>query len=90
MSTVFQRLELKGRKIESFTSATEADIEELCINLKSVDDSITADIKLVKTTEEHCPSHPKKPVKQKSLPLSTSVQHARNTDIMIQCEQCEM
>ena len=29
MSTVFQWLELKGKKIESFTSATEEDIEEL-------------------------------------------------------------
>ena len=160
MSTVFQRLELKRKKIESFTSATEEDIEELCINLKSVDDSITADIKWVKsvlpeypkvqefidhccqlrhysfcikkcgkndckickkprlpvnvfeevmflpdpipqddghyksfedvygtkTTEEHRPSHQKKPVKQKSLPFSASVQHARNTNRMIQCE----
>ena len=38
MSTVFQRLLPKGKGIESFTSATEAEIEELCLNLKSVDD----------------------------------------------------
>ena len=163
MSTVFQRLQHKGKGIESFTSATEAEIEELCLILKSVDDSITANVKWVKailpeypkvqafiencsrlrhysfcvkkcsksdckickkprlpgnvfeeinflpdpvpndnghyksfsdvygtkTSEEHRPSIQKKPAKQKTLPFSASVQHARNTNIMIQCEECE-
>ena len=48
MSTVFQRLQLKEKRIESFISATEAGIEELCLNLKSAYDSIAANVKWVK------------------------------------------
>ena len=47
MDTVFQRLEPKGKGIESFTSATEAEIEVLCLNLKSVDDSIKTNLKVL-------------------------------------------
>ena len=49
-----------------------------------------ADVYGTKTNEEHRPSLQKKPAKQKTLPFSASVQHARNTNITIQCEECEM
>ena len=48
MSTVFQRLQLKGKNIECFISATMAEIDKLCKNLKSLDESITSDVKWVK------------------------------------------
>ena len=43
------------------------------------------------TTEEHRPSlqHSSRK-KHKSLPFSTSVQHVKNVDIMVQCEECLM
>ena len=41
------------------------------------------------TSEEHRPSlsakHPKK-----TVPIPTSVQHAKNTNIMVMCEECDM
>ena len=48
------------------------------------------DVYGTKTSEEHRPSLQKKPVNQKTLPFSASVQNARNTNIMIQCKECEM
>ena len=41
------------------------------------------------TTDEHRPSLQQKP-KKKSLPFSASVQHVRNTGMMVQCEECCM
>lgn len=38
------------------------------------------------TTEEHSPSLQTQKGRQKSLPFSASVQHAKNVDMMIQCE----
>ena len=42
------------------------------------------------TTEEHRPSPQTRKGRQKSLPFSASVQHVKNADTMIQCEECEM
>ena len=42
------------------------------------------------TTEEHRPSLQSQKGRQKALPFSASVQHVKNADIMIQCEECEM
>lgn len=42
------------------------------------------------TSEEFRPSLQTKKVKQKSLPFVASVQHVKNVQIMIQCEECEM
>ena len=41
------------------------------------------------SSEEHCPSaSAKRP--RKSVPIPTSVQHAKNTNLMVQCEECAM
>ena len=42
------------------------------------------------TTEEFRPSLQLKKFKQKTLPFTASVQHVRNVNVMIQCEECEM
>ena len=42
-----------------------------------------------KTSEEHRPSLKNKP-KKKSLPFTPSVQHVKNVNMVIQCEECEM
>ena len=42
------------------------------------------------TSEEHRPSLQNHPVRQKTLPFVASVQHAKNTNLMVQCEECEM
>ena len=42
------------------------------------------------TTEEFRPSLSKQSGKSKKLPFSASVQHVRNVDLMLQCEECEM
>lgn len=39
---------MKEKKIELFEAATTAEIEELCSNLKSVDNTVSANIKWVK------------------------------------------
>ena len=41
------------------------------------------------TTEKHRPSATKKRPK-KSVPIPTSVQHAKNTNLMVQCKECSM
>ena len=41
------------------------------------------------TSEEHRPSLSAKRPK-KSVPIPTSMQHAKNTNVMIQCEECSM
>ena len=41
-----------------------------------------------KTTEEHRPSLKKKSRQERGLPFSPSVQHVRNTNMMLQCEEC--
>ena len=43
-----------------------------------------------KTSEEHRPSSKRKSQKDKTLPFSASVQHVKNTDMMIMCDECEM
>ena len=42
------------------------------------------------TSEEFRPSLQAKKSKQKSLPFSASVQHVKNANLMMQCEECEM
>jgi len=42
-----------------------------------------------RTTEEHRPSS-KKRSKGKSLPFSASIQHVKNIDMMLMCDECEM
>ena len=42
------------------------------------------------TTEEYRPSLQVKKSKQKYLPFAASVQHVKNVNVMIQCEECEM
>lgn len=42
------------------------------------------------TTEKFRPSLSKQSAKSKKLPFSASVQHVRNVDLMVQCEECEM
>lgn len=42
------------------------------------------------TSEEYRPSLQSGKSKQKGTPFSPSVQHVKNADIMIQCEECEM
>ena len=42
------------------------------------------------TSDEHRPSMSGKPKKGKSLPFRASVQHVRNTDVMLQCDECSM
>lgn len=43
-----------------------------------------------KTSEEHRPSLQKRPTRRKTLSFVASVQHAKNTNLMVQCEECEM
>ena len=42
------------------------------------------------TTEEHRPSLAKRSGRSKTLPFVASVQHVRNVNLMVQCEECEM
>lgn len=42
------------------------------------------------TSEEHRPSKQGRKGKQKTLPFSASVQHVKNVDVMVMCEECEM
>ena len=42
------------------------------------------------TNKESRPSLQTKKGKQKSLPFTASVQHVRNANLMIQCEECEI
>ena len=45
----------------------------------------------METSEEHRPSLKKAPkAKAKSLPFYASVQHVKNTLLMLQCEECNM
>ena len=164
LADVFQRLELKGKRVECFASATLSEIESMWSALHSVDDTVSDDEKWVKsnldkhpklkafmdhcchkrhycfsikkcgqpsceickpphlpldvfdelkhlpdptpgndghyksfqevygtvTSEDSRPSLQKCSVRAKSLPFVASVQHARNTNIMVQCEECEM
>ena len=56
MSSVFQRLELKGKNIQSFPAATVADIEEFWSSLKLVDELVGPEVKWIKAV---LPEHPK-------------------------------
>ena len=42
------------------------------------------------TSEEHRPSLLKRSKKHKTLPFIASIQHVKNTNLMIQCEECGM
>ena len=42
------------------------------------------------TTEVHRPSSSKRSKKQKTLPFVACIQHARNVNLMFQCEECGM
>ena len=45
----------------------------------------------METSEEHRPSLKKAPkAKAKSLPFYASVQHVKNAQLMLQCEECNM
>ena len=43
-----------------------------------------------KTDEQHRPSLQRKPRRKKTLPFSASVQHVKNVDLMLQCDECGM
>ena len=40
------------------------------------------------TSEEHHPSKKKKSSKQRTLPFHGKIQHVRNADLMLECEEC--
>ena len=42
------------------------------------------------TLEEHCPSLKKKSSKEKTLPFHGKLQHVRNANLMLECEECGM
>ena len=42
------------------------------------------------TDESHRPSHKVKSKKKKTLPFSASLQHVKNVDLMLQCDECSM
>ena len=42
------------------------------------------------TSEQYRPSMKAKPRKEKTLPFYPSVQHVRNAEMMLLCEECEM
>ena len=42
------------------------------------------------TTEEHRPSSKRRSQKDKPHPFSASVQHVKNIDLMLMCEECKM
>ena len=42
------------------------------------------------TTEVHRPSSSKRSKKQKTLPFVASIQHIKNVNLMVQCEECGM
>jgi hypothetical protein len=164
LSSIFQRLQLKEKKVECYTSATLVEIEDMWETLRLMDSTITSSEKWVKkklsahqklkefiehccqqrhysfcikkcgqptcdicrpprlppdvfdnlkylpdpmsgieghykpfqdvygtaTSEESRPSLQKRPSRAKTLPFVASIQHARNTNIMMQCEECEM
>ena len=43
-----------------------------------------------KTDERHRPSLQRTPKRKKTLPFSASVQHVKNVDLMLQCDECGM
>ena len=49
-----------------------------------------SDIFGTKTTEQHRPSSKKRSSKDKSLPFPASIQHVKNIDMMLMCDECEM
>ena len=49
-----------------------------------------SEVYAIPTTEEFRPSLQLKKSKQKTHPFTASVQHVRNVNVMIQCEECEM
>ena len=42
------------------------------------------------TDESHRPSMHTKAKRRKTLPFSASLQHVKNVDLMLQCEECSM
>ena len=51
---------------------------------------IFSDIYGQTTTEEHCPSIKKRSSKEKSLPFHGKLQHVKNANLMLECEECGM
>lgn len=49
-----------------------------------------SDVYGTSTTEQHRPSLQARKGRQKTLPFSGSVQHVKNVDVMVQCEECLM
>ena len=48
------------------------------------------DILGTETDESHRPSLQKTPKRRKTLPFSASIQHMKNVDLMLQCDECAM
>ena len=48
------------------------------------------DVLGTETDESHRPSLQKTPKRRKTLPFSASIQHVRNVDLMLQCDECAM
>ena len=164
LSTVFQRLELKGQKFTMFSPASEEDLIHMWSALTTVDSTLECgkvyrmgglkdlpklskylshccqsrhysfsirkcgeascmicrpvrmpmdifrnihhlpdpipgeeghyapfeDVYGTPTTEKHRPSLHVRKGRQKTLPFTASVQHVKNVDIMVQCEECQM
>ena len=162
LSTIFQRLELRGKKFSMFSAASKEKLQELWSEFSDVDPSLEYDgvyrqsalkelpalttfldhcchsrrysfsskkcgelscticrpvrnMNVFKDihhlpdpvvgedghyspfkdvigteTEENCPSTQVRRGKQKTLPFSASVQHVKNVNIMVQCEECLM
>ena len=42
------------------------------------------------TTEQHRPSLQVRKGRKKTLPFSASIQHVKNVDVMLECEECQM
>lgn len=42
------------------------------------------------TDESHRPSLQKTPKRRKTLPFAVSIQHVKNVDLMLQCDECSM
>ena len=42
------------------------------------------------TTEDHRPSLQKRLYREKSSPFLVTIQHAKNTNMVVQCEECKM
>ena len=53
-------------------------------------DGLFCKARMKDTSEQYRPSMKTKPRKEKTLLFSPSVQHVRNAEMMLLCEECEM